>query len=144
MIVVSTLCIITAFYNLATASNSVATNFLAVYVFFFSSLVCCYEVAIKQVVIIMVQNFGFLYNPIGRTIFVCFLAVLLFQLSTMGQVMFAILLVMGIVQIYVDCRHPKFEKYKMIIHYFVKASAQFRGTAAASGVAIENNPSMTV
>jgi hypothetical protein len=126
MILVSTLCIITAFYNLANTSNTVATNFLAIYVFFFSTLVCCYEIAVKQIVIIIVQNFGFLYNPIGRTIFICFLAVLLFQLSTMGMVMFAVLLAMGIVQIYVDCRHPKFEKYKMVINYFGRASAQFR------------------
>lgn len=141
MIVVSTLCIITAFYNLANTSNTVATNFLAVYVFFFSTLVCCYEIAVKQVVLIIVSNFGFLYNPIGRTIFICFLAVLLFQLSTMGMVMFAVLLAMGIVQIYVDCRHPKFEKYKMVIHYYGRASAQFR--SAPPPMAMEN-PSTTV
>lgn len=139
MIVVSTLCIITSFYNLATTSNTVATNFLAVYVFFFSALVCCYEVALKQVVIVIVQNFGFLYNPVGRTIFVVFLAILLFQLSIMGMVMFAILLAMGIVQIYVDVKHPKFEKYKQVVHYFGKATAQFRSASVT-----EPNGSMTV
>jgi COPI associated protein len=88
MIVVSTLCVITSWYNLATASNSIANNFLAVYVFFFSMIVCCYEVAIRQVTFIIVQNFGFMYNPVGRSIFLIFVAILLFQLSTMGQVMF--------------------------------------------------------
>ena len=139
MILVSTLCIVTAFYNLATTSNTVATNFLAVYVFFFSTLVCCYEVALKQVVVIIVQNFGFLYNPVGRTIFVIFLAILLFQLSVMGMVMFAILLFMGIVQIYVDCKHPKFEKYKQVVHYFGKATAEYRSAPPA-----DPNGSMTV
>ena len=123
MITVSILCIITSWYNLATASNSVSTNFLAVYVFFFSMMICCYELALKQAAILIVQNFGFMYNPVGRSVFLIFLAILLFQLSTMGQVMFAVLIVMGVLQIYVDIKHPKFETYKRTMHFYNKASA---------------------
>lgn len=124
MITVSILCIITSWYNLAQASNSVSTNFLAVYVFFFSMIICCYELALKQAAVLIVQNFGFMYNPVGRSIFLTFLAILLFQLSTMGKVMFAILIIMGIIQIYVDIRHPKFETYKRTMHFYNKASAK--------------------
>jgi uncharacterized membrane protein len=123
MIIVSVLCIITSWYNLAVSTNSVSTNFLAVYVFFFSMMICCYELALKQVAVLIVQNFGFMYNPIGRSIFLMFLAILLFQLSTMGVVMFAVLLAVGILQIYVDVRHPKFETYKRTMHFYNKASA---------------------
>lgn len=123
MIIVSLLCIITSWYNLAVSTNSVSTNFLAVYVFFFSMMICCYELALKQVAVLIVQNFGFMYNPIGRSIFLMFLAVLLFQLSTMGVVMFAVLISVGVLQIYVDIRHPKFETYKRTMHFYNKASA---------------------
>jgi hypothetical protein len=44
--------------------------------------------------------------------------------------MFAILLAVGIVQIYVDCRYPKFEKYKRTLHYYNRASAQYPSAAA--------------
>lgn len=123
MIIVSILCIITSWYNLAQASNSVSTNFLAVYVFFFSMIICCYELALKQAAVLIVQNFGFMYNPVGRSIYLVFLAILLFQLSTVGKVMFAVLIIMGILQIYVDIRHPKFETYKRTMHFYNKASA---------------------
>lgn len=132
MIIVSVLCIITSWYNIAQSSNSISRNFLAVYVFFFSMMICCYELALKQVAVLIVQNFGFMYNPFGRSIFLMFLAILLFQLSTMGQVMFAILLVMGILQIYVDIRHPKFETYKRTLHYYNKASASKKSTTTTT------------
>jgi hypothetical protein len=44
--------------------------------------------------------------------------------------MFAILLAVGIVQIYVDCKHPKFEKYKRTLHYYNRVSAQYPSAAA--------------
>ena len=123
MITVSVLCIITSWYNLATASNSVSTNFLAVYVFFFSMMICCYELALKQAAILIVQNFGFMYNPVGRSVFLMFLAILLYQLSTMGKVMFGVLIAMAVLQVYVDIKHPKFETYKRTMHFYNKASA---------------------
>jgi COPI associated protein len=136
MIVVSILCIITSWYNLAVSTNSVSTNFLAAYVFFFSMIICCYELALKQVAVLIVQNFGFMYNPFGRSIFLAFLAILLYQLSTMGKVMFAILIVMGIIQIYVDIRHPKFETYKRTMHFYNKASA----TKSSANPVVTMNP----
>lgn len=117
MLVVSTLMIITAFYNLGSSSNSVSTNFLAIYVFFFSCLICCYELAFKQVAYHIVQNFGFMYTAVGRSIFLTFVAILCFQLSTMGMVMFALLVVMGAVQVYVNFRYPQFEAYMRNLHF---------------------------
>ena len=121
MLTMATLMMVTAYVNFANSSNSIATNFLALYVLFFSILMCSYELAcMRQVAIIMVQNFGFMYNPVGRSIFLAFVAIMLFQLSTMGKIMFGFLLFIGIVQIGVNCRHPKFEQYMRITHYYMK------------------------
>lgn len=66
MLIVSTLMIVTAYYNIgvvnttSTGSTNSSATFLAVYVFFFSTLICCYEVALKFVSVYIVQNFGFM------------------------------------------------------------------------------------
>ena len=116
MLVVSTLMMITAYYNFANTSNSVASNFLAVYILFFSTMICCYEVAWSAISSRIVNNFGFLYNPVGRTIFYILVAIMLFQLSIMGEIIFAFLLCTMAVHFYVDFRFPKFEKYLRMTH----------------------------
>ena len=116
MLVVSTLMMITAYYNFANTSNSVASNFLAVYILFFSTMICCYEIAWSAISSRIVNNFGFLYNPFGRTIFYILVAIMLFQLSIMGEIIFAFLLCTMAVHFYVDFRFPKFEKYLRMSH----------------------------
>jgi COPI associated protein len=101
----------------STSSTDIGTTFIALYVFFFSSLICCYECALAQVSFMIVQNFGFMYNPVGRTIFLVFVAVLLFQLSDFGKACFAFLLLMLVVQLYVNFAHPKYESYIKKLHY---------------------------
>lgn len=120
MLTVSTLMMVTCYVNFANTSNSLAANFLAIYVLFFSTLICCYEIAFQGIAMIMVQNFGFMYNPVGRSIFLIFTAIMLFQLSLMGRVMFGLLLLAGIFQIGINCRHPKFEQYMRITHFYRK------------------------
>jgi hypothetical protein len=123
MLIVATLMMITSYYNLS-GSNSLSTNFLAVYVLFFSTLICCYEVAFQSISRMIVQNFGFMYNPIGRTIFLVLVAIMLFQLSTMGKVIFAFLLLSMLVQIYVDVKHKNFEKFVRLNHLHVKVATR--------------------
>lgn len=90
-LVIFTLCIICAWYNiLTTAAESagkfypfthvllhflnivisvfLATGFIAIYVFFFSILICCFECSsfpffLKIIAVQIAVNFGFLYNP---------------------------------------------------------------------------------
>lgn len=74
MLIEATLMMITCYYNFGTSSGSVSSNFIALYVLFFSTLLCCYEVGLQQVSAILAQNFGFLYFPIARFIFLVFVS----------------------------------------------------------------------
>lgn len=132
MIGISTLMIVCAWYNIASASNSVATNFLALYVFFLSVLLCCYEIALRQAALYIVQNFGFMYNPLGRAFFLVFIAILCFQLSTFGIVMFCFLLIFGMVEIYVRVVHPKYGKYIRSLHYYENVAPGAQATPPAT------------
>lgn len=119
----SAVIMVTAYLNFANSYNSIASNFLALYVLFFSCLMCCFEIPLKMISVVIVQNFGFMYNWMGRSIFLMFVAVMLFQLSVMGKVMFGVIVLLGLVQIYVNCRHPLFEKYMRTLHFHNKAVA---------------------
>lgn len=118
MIAISTLMIITGYYNLNGAT--LAKGFLAFYLLMFSTLICCYEIALKRVSLIIVQNFGFMYSGQGRGLFILFVAVLCYQMSTLGIVCFALLLAYFCVLIYAYCSHPKLELYLRKLHYCEK------------------------
>ena len=138
MLILATLMMITAYYNFATASNSVSSNFLALYILFFSVLICCYEIAWKTVSAAIAQNFGFMYRPIGRTIFYILVAIILFQLSTIGQIIFAFLIVLIIFQAILSCRHPQFDAYVRATHFHKRIE-----TKAAYEARQNNNESIT-
>jgi len=123
MLIIATLMMVCAYYNFANGSNSVSTNFLALYILFFSCIICCYELAFKQVSIYIVQNFGFMFNPWGRTIFLILVEIMLFQLSTFGQVLFAVLLLAMVIQIYVNIKHKRFERYLRLTHMHIKVES---------------------
>lgn len=122
MLVLMSLCSITAFYTIGGTGVDISTSFLAVYVFFFSSILCCFEVAWKMVIRYIVQNFGFLYNPIGKTIFLFFLSIMCFQLGVMGKIMFALLLISIGVLVFVNFRHPKYGQYLRMKHFYGKVN----------------------
>ena len=77
MLGVATLMMITCYYNLGTASGTSPTSstFVALYVLFFATLLCCYEVGWSTISIQLVQNFGFLYFPISRFIFLVLVSI---------------------------------------------------------------------
>ncbi|RYH14074.1 hypothetical protein EON65_34200 [archaeon] len=122
MIGISTLMVITAWYNISSAS-SLSKGFLALYVFFFSMLLCCFEIAIRRVAVIIVQNFGFMYNPVGKILFLVVVAILCYQLSTLGKVCFAFLLMYTVATMYIQCKHPKYGQYQRLMHYYNRARA---------------------
>ena len=78
MIIIATAMMIVCYYNLGTATGSYATStsFIAIYVLFFSTLICCYEVGWSGIASHLVQNFGFLYFPISRFIFLILVSIL--------------------------------------------------------------------
>lgn len=117
-ITVSSLMVACSWYNMATAYNSVENNFLALYLFMMSMLLCCYEIALRQVALLIVQNFGFMYSLIGRAVFIIFVAVIAFQLSTFGIVCFAFLIASGGLEVYVRFMHPKYGVYLQKKHYY--------------------------
>ena len=49
--------------------------------------------------------------------FLSFVGILLFQLSTMGIVVFCFLVIGGIVQVYVNIKHPKYQTYMRATHF---------------------------
>ncbi len=117
MCALSLFIIITAFYSFGSVSGDVSTTFIALYVFFFGVLILCYEIAFKFTSIIIVQNFGFLYNPYGRSIFLLLLSVLCYHLGAMGIVSFGFLMGAIFFHGYIDLRYPKFEKFLQIKHF---------------------------
>ena len=85
MIAVATLMMATCYYNFGTTTSTTSTatttgtanpasyatssTFIALYLLFFSTMICCYEIGWSTIASQLVQNFGFLYFPISRFIF---------------------------------------------------------------------------
>lgn len=126
MIGIATLMIITGWYNALGSSTSVSDSFLAIYLFFFAIILCCFELAIRSVAMWIVQNFGFMYNAVGKIVFLAFVAIMAFQLSTLGKVCFALLLAYSAANVYIQCKHPQYARYQRLIHYYNRARASKR------------------
>ena len=125
MILLSTLMIITAWYNVGSiTSPSLSGTFIAIYLTVFSCLFCCFEIGWRQIALTIVQNFGFMYNRTGRVLFLIIVAILCFQLSVMGKVMFAFILLFIVVFLYVNFKHPKYDAYLKSLHFFNRVKSQ--------------------
>ena len=98
------------------SSSDPSTVFIAAYVFFFSALMCCFEVALKGVASTIARNFGFLYSVTGRTIFLCFVAGMCYKLSTNGIVSMSLIAFAWVVYIFIRFRYPKYEEYVRKTH----------------------------
>lgn len=134
MIILSTLMLITAWYNIfSVTSPSISATFIALYLTVFSCLICCFEIAFRQVALFIVQNFGFMYHAPGRTIFLIFVAIVFFQLSIMGKVVFSLMVVWGCLNAYVNYKHPKYNQYLKKLHFYHRAMAK-RTTAKKQGI----------
>lgn len=110
---------------LSLGSNDLGVMFMALYVWFFALLIFCSELALKGVAKLIAQNFGFMYNPLGRLIFFLFVAVMCYELGLLGKIVMAMLTVASFVHLYVIIIHPAFEEYVRKKHYYnVQLSAQ--------------------
>lgn len=127
MIVIATLLMAVSWYNfLSTSSSSFATTFLAAYLFFFAIMICCFECAFRQAALIIVQNFGFMYSMWGRWVFLSFVAILSYQISTFGKVMFGMLVLYAFATAFVYYKHPQYGKYLRTLHFFNRAKSGVR------------------
>lgn len=114
--VISSIMAMAAFLSLG--SNDLGVMFMALYVWFFALLIFCSELALKGVAKLIAQNFGFMYNPLGRLIFFLFVAVMCYELGLLGKIVMAMLTVASFVHLYVIIIHPAFEEYVRKKHYY--------------------------
>ena len=125
MIIISTLMLITAWYNiLSVTSPSISSSLLAFYLTIFSCLICCFEISLRRVSLLIVQNFGFMYSAFGRILFLIFVAIVSFELSTFGKVVFGLIMAWGCVNIYVNVKHPKYNMYLRKLHFYNRIMAR--------------------
>jgi FtsH-binding integral membrane protein len=125
MIGICTCLFIVSWYNfLSTSSSDLTTTFLAMYLFVFALLLCCFELAFRQAALVIVQNFGFMYSFKGRSLFLAFVAILSYQISTFGKVMFGAIIAYVLLSLYVYFKHPKFGKYLKTLHYFNRTKSK--------------------
>jgi hypothetical protein len=123
MLVIAGLLVYTSLASVFTITNDISTLFIALYLFFFAVLICAFECALKMCSAIVVENFGFLYNATGKTIFLTFVAVLAYQLSIIGKVVFGLLIAHGCVYIFVVYKHPKYPQYLRLMHFYSSVRA---------------------
>eukprot|EP01041_Mallomonas_annulata_P007360 gene7360-15027_t len=113
---ISTIMALAAFLSLG--SNDLGVMFMALYVWFFALLIFCSELALKGVAKLIAENFGFMYNPVGRLVFMLFVAVMCYELGLLGKIVMAMLTVASFVHFYVIIIHPAFEEYVRKKHYY--------------------------
>lgn len=91
--------------------------FIAFYVFFFAILICCMELALTACARLIASNFGFLYNGIGRGVFLVFIAALSFNLGDIGIAAMAMLLLGVILNIVIVFQFPKYTLWLRRKHF---------------------------
>jgi hypothetical protein len=116
---VCALLMISAFFSLG--SNDLTQVFIALYVWFFAGLLCCYELGLSAITQFIAINFGFMYNSYPRKIFVILVAILCFGLGLFGKIAMGLLLGSECCYAYVQYKHPKFEKYMKMTHLYGSA-----------------------
>jgi hypothetical protein len=102
---------------LALESTTLGGAFVALYVFAFSIVICCFELALKGIAAYIAENMGFLYTKTGRLLFMLFVAVMCFHLKIFGKVCMALMLLLICVNIYVFITLPKYEAWLRKKHF---------------------------
>jgi hypothetical protein len=91
--------------------------FLAGYVFIFSVQICCFELAIQACSKLIASNFGFMYNGIGRGVYLVFVACLAINLGDLGIAAMAFLLLAVVFNIIIVFKFPKYTAWLRLKHY---------------------------
>lgn len=127
---------------------------MALYIWFFAVLLCCFETHLKIVSKVIAQNFGFLYHVKGRCAFLILMAFLCFSLgSLLGTLSFAALLGVAAFNAYVICKHPEYEETQQLADLeqrgppdaYLASTDNYLSTAAGSSSAFSwavENPQM--
>jgi hypothetical protein len=102
---------------LAFKSASLGVAFIALYVFLFSVIICCFELALKGIAAYIAENLGFLYTKTGRLLFMLFVAVMCIHLKIFGKVCLGLMLLLICVNIYVFFTLPKYEAWLRKKHF---------------------------
>eukprot|EP00286_Rhodomonas_abbreviata_P021530 CAMPEP_0181296702 /NCGR_PEP_ID=MMETSP1101-20121128/4845_1 /TAXON_ID=46948 /ORGANISM="Rhodomonas abbreviata, Strain Caron Lab Isolate" /LENGTH=227 /DNA_ID=CAMNT_0023401585 /DNA_START=52 /DNA_END=735 /DNA_ORIENTATION=+ len=92
--------------------------FFAFYVMFFSTMICCFEVALQTISRLIAVNFGFMYSFWGRIIFLILVGFMSFLLSVFGKVAMGILYAVAAFHLFIMYKFPRFEEYLRKKHYF--------------------------
>lgn len=109
------LMILVALLNLT--ASSLGDLFIAIYVFFFGIVICCYEIAFAGISRWIAQNFGFMYTKIGRILFILFVAFLCFDLGLFGILVMCLLIIAICGNLYVLYKCPKYEDWIRQQHF---------------------------
>lgn len=129
-LIISVMMFLAAFFSLG--SNSLVVVFIALYVWFFSILLFCFELSLSAFTKLISENFGFLYSPIMRSVFHFLLMLLSFELGFIGKLACIGLAVSGIMYVYVVVKHPMYEDVLRRKHYYKVPPSD--GAASSSAV----------
>ena len=132
---ISTFMVITALLSFISLTVLTA-GFLAFYVLIFSCLMCCHTASFTWFGIakFIVQNFGFLYNPVGRLAFSMFLSVLVWDLGLFGKISFAALMSTCLVEVSTSASHTYtrslYSSISSLDHLYLPSLLGIRGDKA--------------
>lgn len=127
-LIISVMLFLAAFFSLG--SNSLVVVFIALYVWFFSILLFCFELSLSAFTKVISENFGFLYSPIMRSLFHFLLMLLSFELGFIGKLACIGLAFSGIMYVYVIVKHPMYEDVLRRKHYFKKGGVREGGPSS--------------
>jgi hypothetical protein len=97
--------------------SDITKVFLAGYVFVFSIQICCFELAVQACSRVIASNFGFMYNGIGRGLYLVFVACLALNLGDLGIAAMAFLLLGVVLNIIIVFQFPKYTMWLRRKHY---------------------------
>mmetsp|Transcript_48584 Transcript_48584/g.135782 ORF Transcript_48584/g.135782 Transcript_48584/m.135782 type:complete len:239 (-) Transcript_48584:73-789(-) len=98
--------------------DDVGLAFFAMYVLFFSVMICCFEFALDVVSKVIAINFGFMYTLSGRIIFIVLVGFMSYWLGLVSQVAMGVLFAALCLHIFIMMRFPRFEEYLRKKHYY--------------------------
>jgi hypothetical protein len=123
-LVISVIMSLAAFFSLGSVDLSVV--FIALYVWFFSLLIFCFELALSVVSKMIAENFGFMYNTVNRSIFLLLVTTMCYELGFIGKLVMIMLFCASTVSIYVTIKHPAYEEVLRRTHYYKSENQQLR------------------
>jgi hypothetical protein len=98
--------------------TSAGLLFFAFYIFIFSLLICCFETQYFAFIAkFLAINFGFMYNIIGRWVFLLFVGFMCYTLGDLGIAAMAALYFAGVCHALLMYKFPIFSTYQRMLHF---------------------------